>query len=161
RKECSEQILHAAERAASLTRQLLLFSRKQVMQATNLNLNEIVSGMVKMLHRILGEDIALRSELAADLPAVFADAGMIEQILLNLAVNARDAMPTGGRLTIATVKQTLEEKAGQQNPAAVPGEFVWLRISDTGCGIPPDIRPRIFEPFFTTKEVGRGTGLGL
>jgi PAS domain S-box-containing protein len=161
RTECSQQILHAAERAAALTRQLLLFSRKRVMQPANRNLNDIVEGMVKMLRRVLGEDVALRSELAPELPQVFADVGMIEQILLNLAVNSRDAMPTGGVLTIATGKQKLDDKEASEKRLGVAGEFVWLRISDTGCGIPPEVRPRIFEPFFTTKEVGKGTGLGL
>jgi PAS domain S-box-containing protein len=161
RTECSQQILHATERAATLTRQLLLFSRKQVMQPANRNLNDIVEGMVKMLRRVLGGDVALRSELAPGLPPVFADVGMIEQILLNLAVNARDAMPTGGVLTISTGTQVLDGKEATNAHLDAAGEFVWLRISDTGCGIPPEVRPRIFEPFFTTKEVGKGTGLGL
>jgi two-component system cell cycle sensor histidine kinase/response regulator CckA len=117
--------------------------------------------MTRMLKRILGEDIALRSDFASSLPPVFGDAGMIEQVVLNLAVNSRDAMPGGGRLTIATGTETLDERQAQLNPDASPGPHVWLAVSDTGCGIPPENLPRIFEPFFTTKDVGKGTGLGL
>jgi PAS domain S-box-containing protein len=159
--DCAEQIINAAARAASLTRQLLVFSSKQIMQPANLDLSAVVGGMVKMLKRLLGEDVTLRSELSPNLPPIFADAGMIEQVLLNLAVNARDAMPGGGVLTIATGRLTLDEAQARLNPSASPGECVWLRVSDNGCGIPPEVRPRIFEPFFTTKAVGKGTGLGL
>jgi PAS domain S-box-containing protein len=161
KSDCSHQIIRAAERAAGLIRQLLLFGRKQVMQPVNLDLNEVVGGMTRMLKRILGEDIALRSDFASSLPPVFGDAGMIEQVVLNLAVNSRDAMPGGGRLTIATGTETLDERQAQLNPDASPGPHVWLAVSDTGCGIPPENLPRIFEPFFTTKDVGKGTGLGL
>jgi two-component system, cell cycle sensor histidine kinase and response regulator CckA len=161
RNECAQQIIQAAERAANLTRQLLLFSRKQVMQPGNLDLNEVVVGMIKMLKRILGEDITLCSELAPALPLLYADAGMIEQVLLNLAVNSRDAMPAGGRLTVITGAQTLDEEQARQNPEAAAGHHVFLDVTDTGCGIPPGILPHIFEPFFTTKEAGKGTGLGL
>ena len=161
RVNCARQIIMAAERAAGLTRQLLLFGRKQVMQPTTLDLNEVVGGTIKMLKRILGEDVALHSELAPALPPLCADVGMIEQILLNLAVNSRDAMPTGGRLTIATGTQVLNEAQARQIPEAVVGRFVYLDVSDTGGGIPPAVLPRIFEPFFTTKEPGKGTGLGL
>jgi CheY-like chemotaxis protein/two-component sensor histidine kinase len=144
-----------------LTRQLLLFSRKQVMQPANLDLNEVVGNLTKMLQRILGEDIALRSEYGPNLPLVRADAGMLEQVLLNLAVNSRDAMPNGGRLTIATSEETVDESRARQNPEATAGRHICLSVTDTGCGIPPEILPHIFEPFFTTKEVGKGTGLGL
>ena len=161
RADCSHQIVRTAERAAGLIRQLLLFSRKQVMQPVNLNLNDVVGGMTKMLKRILGEDIALRSDLAPTLPPVFGDAGMLEQVLLNLAVNSRDAMPAGGRLTIATGMELLEERQAEQNPDALPGLHVWLAVTDTGCGIAPEILQHIFEPFFTTKDIGKGTGLGL
>ncbi|MGA2177574.1 MAG: response regulator [Verrucomicrobiota bacterium] len=161
RGECTQQIILAAERAASLTRQLLLFSRKQAMQPASLDLNEVVAGMIKMLKRILGEDITLCSELAPALPLIYADAGMIEQILLNLAVNSRDAMLAGGRLAITTGTETLDEEQARQNPEAAAGRHVCLDIADTGIGIPPEVLPRIFEPFFTTKEAGRGTGLGL
>ena len=149
-RDCSNQIARAGERAAGLTRQLLMFARKQQMQPVHLDLNETVAQMTKMLQRILGEDVALRSEYAPALPLVHADVGMIEQIILNLAVNARDAMPEGGRLTIRT-------KVESSHPAAQ----VCLSVTDTGTGIAPEILPRIFEPFFTTKEVGKGTGLGL
>jgi PAS domain S-box-containing protein len=161
KSDCSHQIIRAAERAAGLIRQLLLFGRKQVMQPVNLDLNEVVGGMTRMLKRILGEDIALRSDFAPSLPPVFGDAGMIEQVVLNLAINSRDAMPGGGRLAIATGAETLDERQAQLNPDASPGPHVWLAVSDTGCGIPPENLPRIFEPFFTTKDVGKGTGLGL
>ena len=151
-RECSSQITRASERAASLTRQLLMFARKQQLQPVNLDLNETVAQMTKMLQRILGEDISLRSEYSPALPLVHADVGMIEQIILNLAVNARDAMPGGGRLTIRTHVE-------KSKPATQPR--VCLSVTDTGTGIAPEILPRIFEPFFTTKEVGKGTGLGL
>ena len=159
--DLAKQIINAAERAAGLTRQLLVFGRKQVMQPAHLNLNQVVGNMTKMLQRILGEDIALRSDYSPTLPVVFADTGMIEQILLNLAVNARDAMPAGGRLMIATASKTIGQEYAQQNPAAAPGQYVCLSVSDTGCGIAPEHLSHIFEPFFTTKEIGKGTGLGL
>ncbi len=149
-RDCSNQIARASERAAGLTRQLLMFARKQQMQPVNLDLNETVSQMTKMLQRILGEDVSLQAEYAPALPLVHADVGMIEQIILNLAVNARDAMPDGGRLTIRTRVENCQ-----------PTDRVCLSVVDTGTGIAPEILPRIFEPFFTTKEVGKGTGLGL
>ena len=151
-RECASQIVRAGDRATSLTRQLLMFARKQQMQPVNIDLNETVAQMTKMLQRILGEDISLRSEYSPALPRVHADAGMIEQIILNLAVNARDAMPGGGRLTI----RTRMEKSQSATEARV-----CLSVTDTGTGIAPEVLPRIFEPFFTTKEVGKGTGLGL
>ncbi len=160
--ESARQILAAAERAANLTRQLLLFSRKQVIQPVSLEMNAVVSGMTKMLQRILGEDITLNSEFAPELPPILADAGMIEQVVLNLAVNSRDAMPNGGRLLIATSSRVVEEnRASQINGGVSPGEYVCLSVCDSGDGIAPDHLPHIFEPFFTTKEVGKGTGLGL
>jgi CheY-like chemotaxis protein len=131
------------------------------MQPAHLNLNQVVGNMTKILQRILGEDIALRSDYTPILPLVFADAGMIEQVLLNLAVNARDAMPAGGRLMIATASKTIGQEYAQQNPAAAPGQCVCLSVTDTGCGIAPENLSRIFEPFFTTKGIGKGTGLGL
>jgi two-component system, cell cycle sensor histidine kinase and response regulator CckA len=153
-RDCSNQIARAGERAAGLTRQLLMFARRQQMQPVPLDLNETALHMTKMLQRILGEDVALRSEYSPALPLIQADPGMIEQIILNLAVNARDAMPDGGTLTVRTAVKN--PKAGE-----APPEFVCLAVSDTGTGIAPEILPRIFEPFFTTKEVGKGTGLGL
>ena len=158
-RDCSNQIARAGERAAGLTRQLLMFARKQMMQPVNLNLNDTVAQMTMMLQRILGEDIALRSEYSPALPPVHADAGMVEQIILNLAVNARDAMPGGGRLTIRTKMEIFKPAASPDTTPA--GSHVCLAVSDTGNGIAPEILPRIFEPFFTTKEVGKGTGLGL
>jgi len=161
RKESAQQIVRAAERAAGLTRQLLLFSRKQVLQAVPLNLNEVVGNMTKMLQRILGEDVSLNANYAPNLPVILADPGMIEQILLNLAVNSRDAMPNGGRLTITTSAETLDKDQAEKNTGAAPGLYACINVTDTGSGITPEILPRIFEPFFTTKEIGRGTGLGL
>ena len=159
--DLAKQIVNAAERAAGLTRQLLVFSRKQAMQPDHLNLNQVVGNMTKMLQRILGEDVALRSDYSPTLPLVFADAGMIEQVLLNLAVNARDAMPDGGRLIIVTASKTIDREYVQQNPDATLGQHVCLSVSDTGYGIAPENLSHIFEPFFTTKGVGKGTGLGL
>jgi two-component system, cell cycle sensor histidine kinase and response regulator CckA len=156
-----QQISLAAERAANLTRQLLTFSRKSMMQPKALDLNEVVKGMSKMLQRLIGEDISLHVHCAPDLPGAFADAGMLEQVLLNLAVNSRDAMPRGGQLILNTsALQATEESAGR-NPDAYPGSFVCLSVTDTGTGIASQHLPHIFEPFFTTKGVGKGTGLGL
>jgi len=159
--ECTQQIIHAAGRAASLTRQLLLFSRKQIMQPTNVSLNEVVAQMTKMLRRVVGENISLQSNYAANLPFIHGDTGMIEQVLMNLVVNARDAMPAGGSLTIATGVKMVDQEEAAQSHGALPGLHVWLAVSDTGSGIATVNMPRIFEPFFTTKEVGKGTGLGL
>ncbi len=155
------QITQAAERAAGLTRQLLMFSRKQVMRLAPVDLNEVVGNMTKMLQRILGEDITLRSEYAPNLPLIQADTGMLEQVLLNLAVNARDAMPDGGQLVIQTLAVNLDLTDLGRHPEAASGAHLRLSVGDTGCGIAPENLPRIFDPFFTTKEVGKGTGLGL
>jgi PAS domain S-box-containing protein len=156
----AQQISQAAERAAGLTKQLLTFSRRQVMQPRRLDLNEVVSNMTKMLGRILGEDIALQLNYCPQPATVQADAGMMEQVLLNLAVNSRDAMPQGGQLAIRI--SILELDARQlQHSESRPGRYICLRAADTGCGIAPENLRRIFEPFFTTKEVGKGTGLGL
>ena len=159
--EGAYEIVKAAERAASLTRQLLLFSRKQALQLTEVNLNDTVGDMIKLLQRILGEDIVLSSAYAPKLPLISADVGMIEQVLLNLAVNSRDAMPRGGRLLLCTELETLDARQAQQTPDAAPGVYVCLTVSDNGCGIAKEHLAHIFEPFFTTKEVGKGTGLGL
>jgi PAS domain S-box-containing protein len=160
-RESLGQIKAAAERAAGLTRQLLLFSRRQVLQPRVLDLNEVVAGVAKLLQRIIGEDIRLQLVLHPAPLATRVDAGTLEQVLMNLAVNARDAMPDGGVLTVETGAQTLDVEGARRHPEAEPGSYVWVRVSDTGTGIPPDILPRIFEPFFTTKEPGKGTGLGL
>jgi signal transduction histidine kinase len=156
-----EAVYFAAERAASLTRQLLMFSRKNVMQPMPLDLRKIVAHLSKMLQRLLGEDIALQLSAPQYISLVQGDTGMIEQVLMNLAVNARDAMPRGGTLAISTETVKIDEAYSQAQPEARPGLFVCLRVTDTGCGMDPATMRRIFEPFFTTKEVGKGTGLGL
>jgi nitrogen-specific signal transduction histidine kinase/ActR/RegA family two-component response regulator len=156
-----EQIRRDADRAASLTRQLLLFSRRQVMQSRDLDLNEIVTNLAKMLQRIIGEDVRLQLELDPGPLPTRADAGMLDQVAMNLAVNARDAMPEGGTLRISTSEKVVDEAGKVEHPDAIPGRYVCLSVSDTGCGIAPEVLPRIFEPFFTTKDAGKGTGLGL
>ncbi|MDB6031249.1 MAG: Blue-light-activated protein [Verrucomicrobiales bacterium] len=160
-EEPLRQVSAAAKRAASLTRQLLMFSRKQVMQTKVLDLNTVLGNLVKMLHRLLGEDIAFEARYTEDIPAIEADTGMVEQIIMNLSVNARDAMPKGGRLVITTGVATIDDSYVQQHPEARRGRFVSLTVTDTGCGMSKETLARIFEPFFTTKEVGKGTGLGL
>lgn len=157
----TEEVLKAADRAAALTGQLLAFSRKQVLQPKVLNLNETISGMGKMLHRLIGEDIELSTVLDVDLGNVKADPGQIEQVILNLAVNARDAMPRGGKLTIRTSNVSLDLKTSFRNRDLEVGDYVMLAISDTGVGMTEEVKAHLFEPFFTTKGVGRGTGLGL
>jgi PAS domain S-box-containing protein len=156
-----EEIKKAGDRAASLTRQLLAFSRKQMFQERVVDLNSIVADMDKMLQRLIGEDIDLVSLLAPNLSRIKADPGQIEQVLLNLAVNARDAMPRGGKLTIETGHATLDESYAKSHLAAETGQYVMLAVSDTGSGMDAETQKHIFEPFFTTKEVGKGTGLGL
>jgi PAS domain S-box-containing protein len=157
----AQQIVQAAERAAGLTRQLLTFSRRQVLQPRRLDMNKVVGDMTNMLGRLLGEDITLHLNYSQRPCLVDVDASMMEQVLLNLAVNARDAMPKGGQLTIRIAVVEIGELHVWRHPEARVGRFVCLIITDTGCGIPPENLPRIFEPFFTTKEVGKGTGLGL
>lgn len=153
-----EIILETAGKAARLTRQLLAFSRKQILEKKHHNLNGIISELKPMLDRLIGENIILRDDLQADLPDCNIDKGQIEQVLLNLAVNARDAMPLGGTLTFATAEAELEAPPESDQP---PGRYARLTVSDTGSGIPGHLLPHIFEPFFTTKESGKGTGLGL
>jgi signal transduction histidine kinase/HAMP domain-containing protein len=160
-KNSAQAVFFAAERAANLTRQLLMFSRKNIMQSKPLNLREVVGQLSKMLERLLGETITLDFCSPPRLPLVRADAGMIEQVLMNLAVNARDAMPKGGILRIHLLRMDIGEDYARAHAEARPGCFVRLRVADTGCGMDPATRSRIFEPFFTTKEVGKGTGLGL
>jgi PAS domain S-box-containing protein len=160
-EESAKEIAHAAERAANLTRQLLTFSRQQVTQPTQLDLNGVVGNMTKLLQRLIGANITLDTQCAPGGAPVVADPGMMEQVLINLAVNARDAMPKGGWLSLGTAVVTFDATKVALSPKARPGRFVELSVSDTGCGIAPEHLARIFEPFFTTKEVGKGTGLGL
>ena len=155
------EIRRAATRAAGLTRQLLAFGRRQLIAPCVLDLNEVVLNTEKMLERLLGEDVVIVNELAPGLRSVRADAGNLEQIIVNLAVNARDAMPGGGRLTFTTANLRVDEAAATRNPDARPGEFVRLSIRDTGTGMSPETLAQIFEPFFTTKDADKGTGLGL
>jgi PAS domain S-box-containing protein len=155
------EIRNAAQRAAALTRQLLAFSRKQVLQPQVLDLNGLVTGMGKMLRTLIGEDVRLEISLEPTLGRIKADPGQIEQIVLNLAVNARDAMPRGGQLTITTANLTLDEHHASQLVGLKPGPFVRLTVNDTGTGMDAEVQAHLFEPFFTTKGVGKGTGLGL
>ena len=153
------QVQQAAERAAGLTHQLLAFARQEVIQPRVLTVNDVVLSVEQLLIRTLGEHVELITDLAADLPPVLADPGQIEQVLVNLAVNARDAMPQGGKLVIHTVSTRIDDAASQHE--LPPGQYVALKVSDTGTGIPKDVLDRVFEPFFTTKPKGEGTGLGL
>jgi two-component system, cell cycle sensor histidine kinase and response regulator CckA len=156
-----QAVSFAAERAASLTRQLLMFSRKQVSKPRPTDLKEVVANMSKMLQRLIGENIALECRSPDQLPLIRGDTGMIEQVLMNLAVNARDAMPKGGQLLITTQTARIDEKYARRHPDARPGEFVCLQVKDAGIGMDAATMKHIFEPFFTTKEAGKGTGLGL
>jgi PAS domain S-box-containing protein len=163
-KEVAEslaQVSLAAERAAALTRQLLTFSRKQVVQPRPLNLNEIVRNLHDMLRRLIGADIDLSCELSEELPPIHADQSNVEQVIVNLVVNARDAMPDGGKLVIFTRSAEIDATHVERHPQARLGNHVCLGVTDTGCGMSAETLSHIFEPFFTTKEVGKGTGLGL
>jgi PAS domain S-box-containing protein len=155
------RIGEAADRATALTRQLLSFSRGQVLQPRVLDLNDVVAGLVPMLSRLIGEDVELTTRLDPDLHNVTADAAKLEQVIMNLAVNARDAMPGGGRLLLETANVELGEGYPRHHPGVEPGDYVMLAVADTGSGMPPEILDRVFEPFFTTKPTGQGTGLGL
>ncbi len=156
-----KQVSDAASRAAGLTRQLLMFSRKQVMQPRVLDINGLLRDLSKMLHRLLGDDIALECSCTPEPAFIEGDAGMIEQVIMNFSVNARDAMPKGGRLLVATKTVQVGDAYAQQHPDARPGQFICLSVADSGCGMDRETLNRIYEPFFTTKPVGKGTGLGL
>ncbi len=160
-RDCVEQIARAADRAASLTSQLLAFSRKQVLRPQQIDLNEIVEGMATMLERMLGEDVVLSTSLDPELGLTLADPTQLEQVVLNLALNARDAMPNGGSLALRTQPLRLGEDDELPHPDLVPGLYVTLTVCDTGIGMDSDLVDQVFEPFFTTKDVGEGTGLGL
>ena len=159
--ESLTQITEAVERASNLTRQLLAFSRKQIMQMEVVNLNRVVENLTSMLARLIGEQVTLKCRLFEDLPCIEADVCSVEQVILNLAVNARDAMPGGGQLVIATSFIQIDAEYAEKHPEAAPGEYVCLTVRDTGCGMDEMTLDRLFEPFFTTKEVGKGTGMGL
>jgi PAS domain S-box-containing protein len=159
-RESAEEVLRASDRAASLASQLLVFSRRQAIQPKVLDLNQLVADFERMLSRVIGEDIELKASLSPHLWTVRADPGQIEQVIMNLVVNARDAMPGGGRITIETRNAELDENF-VRGRGIEPGQYVMLAVSDTGTGMDPEVRSHIFEPFFTTKERGKGTGLGL
>ncbi len=159
--ELAGEIKLASDKAAELTRQLLAFSRRQMLQLQVVDLNALVSGLERMLRRLIGEDISLVTHLAPGLGRVKADPGQLDQVIINLVVNSRDAMPDGGRLTLETGEVVLDESLARALPDIAPGTYVVLTVSDTGSGMSEEVKQRVFEPFFTTKEVGKGTGLGL
>lgn len=160
-REAVDEIQNAGKRAALLTQQLLAFSRKQVLEPKVLDLNIVVAEVEKMLRRLIGEDIELKMVLSSGLGMVKADRSQIDQVILNLAVNSRDAMPKGGKLTLETSNAVLDEKDVNRFRYVVPGPYVLLKVTDTGCGMDAELQSHAFEPFFTTKESGKGTGLGL
>ncbi len=160
-REDAVEIVKAAGSAASLTRQLLAFSRRSILDPRVIDLNDVVSHIRSLVERLLGDDVSLDVKLTAGLDAVRADPSHMEQVIMNLAVNARDAMPSGGRLTIETANVTLDDHHVAENPGAAPGPHVMVAVSDTGLGMDEDVKARLFEPFFTTKGLGKGTGLGL
>jgi signal transduction histidine kinase len=156
-----EEIKDEAKRAANLTRQLLLFSRQSTLETKVLDINEVVANLLKMLGRLLGENVTLVFERRNNLGPIEADAGMLDQVLVNLAVNARDSMPNGGRITLAAEAIEIDSRMAAVNPDRKPGRFVRISVSDEGCGMDAATLKRIYEPFFTTKPAGKGTGLGL
>jgi signal transduction histidine kinase len=161
RRSIAEEIIHAADLGSSLTRQLLAFSRDRPVQLEDLDLNEVVGGMARLLYRLIGENIALETVCSAEPARIHADRGMMEQTIMNLVLNSRDAMPSGGRVCLRTAIVRDNASADGHWPGARRGSFVRLSVTDSGSGIEPALLPRIFEPLFTTKELGKGTGLGL
>ena len=159
--ESVKEVKNAGEKAAQLTRQLLAFSRKQILQPVVLDLNTLVADMGAMLHRLIGEDVELITNLATAPSRVMVDSGQLTQVLLNLTVNARDAMPNGGKLTVEIRNVELDAQVVELHPEVLPGPYVLLTVSDTGTGMDEGTRAHLFEPFFTTKDIGKGTGLGL
>ena len=157
----AEQIRHAAERATGLTRQLLVFSRKQKVEPVVLDLNDAVKDLEKMLRRLIDENIEMMVVPGKQIGHIKADSGYIGQVLMNLVVNARDAMPNGGKLTVETANVTLDEDYARAHPEVKPGDYVMLSVSDTGIGMTDEVKAHMFEAFFTTKPEGKGTGLGL
>jgi len=155
------QVREATEKASALTRQLLSFSRRQKLDRRNIDLNQLIADLASMVRPFIGEYIELDVKEGTDIGLVHADPGELHQVLLNLCVNARDAMPSGGKLVLRTKNVTLGEAHGEFDPAMTPGRYVLVSVSDTGCGMSSEVRQRVFEPFYTTKEVGKGTGLGL
>ncbi|MCM8794089.1 MAG: PAS domain S-box protein [Candidatus Omnitrophica bacterium] len=160
-REQINMIIEATDRSANLARQLLAFSRKQVMEKKVIDLNALITDLDKMLHRVIGEDIELIYQLSEDLKKVYVDPGQIEQVVLNLTLNSRDAMPNGGKLIIETANVELDEDYAKSHLGVIPGSYIMLSVTDTGVGMTPEVKEHIFEPFFTTKEKGKGTGLGL
>ena len=156
-----DEILHCAERASTLTRQLLTFARRQVIEPVNLNLSALVADLMKFIGKVVGEHIEVKTSLEKNVPTIHADRGQIEQVVMNLCLNARDAMPEGGRLVVETGDVCLEEEYVRQNPYMKTGRYALLTVSDTGIGMDEKTRERVFEPFFTTKGPDKGTGLGL
>jgi signal transduction histidine kinase len=155
------ELSKAADRATSLTRQLLAFSRRQVSEPKALALDDALRDLEKIVRRLIGPDIELELTLSPEAGSIYADPGHIEQVIINLVVNARDAMPQGGRLLIETSRQVVDERFADRHISVAPGTYVMLAVSDTGVGMSTDVQAHIFEPFFTTKEQGKGTGLGL
>jgi two-component system, cell cycle sensor histidine kinase and response regulator CckA len=156
-----EEVIQASTRAANIVAQLLAYGRRQILRPAFLEVNDVITHLMKMLERLIGENIQLNSVLGSHVDTVYADRGMVEQVLMNLCINARDSMPNGGILTIASGNIFFDEADCERQPWAKPGAFVFMSIMDTGCGMDPDTLKQIFEPFFTTKGVGKGTGLGL
>ena len=155
------EIRHSAERAANVVRQLLMFSRKQILQFRNVELGDVVRSVSGMLRQLVGEHVTLETDSGLGLPPIFADRGMLEQVTVNLTLNARDAMPRGGRIRLSCSEVTVEPASAKPDSDARPGRFIRFTVEDTGCGIDAEGLTHLFEPFYTTKEAGKGTGLGL